>query len=204
MSSEGAFTQLVTASPAALPTGTRPDAMAPTTVPMKKGVTTEESPNARSASCRFRSRRAILWKAKPEPRRTIPSAARLSGMNSVDITDEKATENAVQSTTSAKTSQTWFASQTGPIAQSTKARARSPRSPVPANNAQKPAPKSAPPKTAYSVAQTHSTPAAASAALIRVPRHRVATAAAAPRSGRRAPRPRRFPRPASGAPSSAG
>ena len=46
-------------------------------------------------------------------------------MNSVDMIDAKATENAVQSTTSTKISQTWFASQTGPIAQSTSARARS-------------------------------------------------------------------------------
>ena len=50
-------------------------------------------------------------------------------MNSVDMTDSKATENAVHSTTSTKISQTWFASQTGPMAQSTRARARCPRSP---------------------------------------------------------------------------
>jgi hypothetical protein len=31
------FSQLVTESPSALPTGTRPEAIAPTTVPMKKG-----------------------------------------------------------------------------------------------------------------------------------------------------------------------
>ncbi len=50
-------------------------------------------------------------------------------MNSVEKIAAKATENAVQSTTSTKISQTWFASQTGPIAQSISARARLPRSP---------------------------------------------------------------------------
>ena len=69
-------------------------------------------------------------------------------MNSVDMIDANASENAVHSTTSMKISHTWFASQTGPIAQSIRARARSPRSPPPATRAQKPAPKSAPPKTA--------------------------------------------------------
>ena len=47
-----------------------------------------------------------------------------------------------------KINQTWFASQTGPIAQSIRARARSPRSPPPATSAQNPEPKSAPPNTA--------------------------------------------------------
>ena len=72
----------------------------------------------------------------------------LSGMNSVDITDSKATEKPVHSTTSTRMSHTWFASQTGPMAQSTSARARRPRSPEPANSPQNPPPKSAPPKTA--------------------------------------------------------
>ena len=53
-------------------------------------------------------------------------------MNSVDMIASKATEKAVQSTTSTKISQTWLASQTGPIAQSISPRARSPRSPPPA------------------------------------------------------------------------
>ena len=69
-------------------------------------------------------------------------------MNSVDMTDAKASGNAVQRVTSMKISQTWLASQTGPIAQSISARARLPRSPPPATSAQNPEPKSAPPKTA--------------------------------------------------------
>ena len=113
---------------------------------MKNGVSSDESPNSRSASLRPSSRRAVLWKAKPAPRSTMPSAARLSGMNSVEKIASNAVENAVHSTTSTKISQTWLASQTGPIAQSTSSRARRPRSPRPATRLQNPAPKSAPPK----------------------------------------------------------
>ncbi len=39
---ETGLTQLVTGSPFALPIGTRPEATAPATVPMKKGVITDE------------------------------------------------------------------------------------------------------------------------------------------------------------------
>ena len=69
-------------------------------------------------------------------------------MKSVEKIDPKASENAVHSTTSTKISHTWFASQTGPIAQAIRARGRLPRSPPPAINAHSPAPKSAPPNTA--------------------------------------------------------
>ena len=86
-SARAGFSQLVTGSPVALPTGTRPDAIAPTTVPMKNGVSSDERPKSRVASARPCSRRAVCWKAKPEPRRTIPSAARLSGMNRVEKID---------------------------------------------------------------------------------------------------------------------
>ena len=145
---ETGFSQLVTGSPSALPTGTRPEAIAPTTVPMKKGVTTDEIANAASARRRCDGLSTTLWKANPEPRRTIPRAARQSGMNSVDMIDANAVEKAVQRTTRTKINQTWLASQTGPIAQSINSRGRRPRSPPPARSAQSPAPKSAPPKTA--------------------------------------------------------
>ncbi len=49
VSRETTLSQLVTASPAALPTGTRPEAIAPTTVPMKNGVSSEKRPKIRSA-----------------------------------------------------------------------------------------------------------------------------------------------------------
>ena len=107
-------------SPSALPIGTRPDAIAPTTVPMKKGVSTDETANSHIATRRPPTRAATSWKAKPAPRSTIPSATRLSGMNSVDVIDENAVGKAVHITTSTKISHTWFASQTGPIARATK------------------------------------------------------------------------------------
>ncbi len=53
---------------------------------------------------------------------------------------EKAWENAVQSTTSTKISQTWLASQTGPIERSIWVRTRSARSPDPASRSHTPAP----------------------------------------------------------------
>ena len=59
-------------------------------------------------------------------------------MNSVDMTASKAIENAVQRTTRMKISQTWLASQTGPIAVSISRRARSPRSPSPADQRPEP------------------------------------------------------------------
>ena len=49
MTRETGFSQLLTGSPSALPIGTRPEATAPTTVPMKKGVSTEEIAKAASA-----------------------------------------------------------------------------------------------------------------------------------------------------------
>jgi hypothetical protein len=59
-------------------------------------------------------------------------------MNRVEKIAAKAAENEVQSTTSTKISQTWLASQTGPIAQSISPRARRPRSRPPASRDQKP------------------------------------------------------------------
>ena len=61
-------------------------------------------------------------------------------MKSVEKIDSNADGKPVQRTTSTKISQTWFASHTGPIAQSISARGRWPRSPPPASRLQKPAP----------------------------------------------------------------
>ena len=83
-----------------------PEATAPTTVPMKNGVSSDESPKIRSARRRRPLRPAVLWNANPAPRSTMPSAARLSGMNSVEKIDANAAENAVQRTTRTKISQT--------------------------------------------------------------------------------------------------
>src|SRR5690348_594099 len=72
----------------------------------------------------------------------------------------------VQSTTSTKMSQTWFASHTGAIDASIKPRAGSPRRELPANRSQKPAPKSAPANNAYSVMPTNITAATTSGRLM--------------------------------------
>ena len=86
--------------------------------------------------------------AKPVPRKMIPIAARKSGIERVEVTDPKATGNAVQKITSTKISQTWLASHTGESDCLTSPRTRAPRRAPPAVRSQKPPPKSAPPSSA--------------------------------------------------------
>jgi hypothetical protein len=142
------LSQLVTRLPAALPTGTRPDAIPPTTAPKKNGVRTEEiantAPNRRCCG----KRSASLRNAKPNPRRTMPNAARLSGIDSVVMMDANAGPNAVHRITRQKISHTWLTSQTGPSARLMSMRGAAPSREPPATTSQKPAPKSAPPRTA--------------------------------------------------------
>jgi len=157
--------QLVTGSPALPPAGTRPDAMAPATAPMQYGTSTDESANAAPKLRWSRVLNTALRKAKLEPRSTMPSAARVSGTKSVSVIEAKASEKAVQSTTREKMSQTWFASHTGPIEWSMTARGRSPFFAPPAMRSQNPAPKSAPPKSAYAVMAKNSTMGTASASV---------------------------------------
>ena len=59
--------------------GTLPEAIAPTTAPMKNGVSTEERAKVAPAARRAASPSIDLRKAKPEPRRTIPTAASAIG-----------------------------------------------------------------------------------------------------------------------------
>src|SRR5262249_55185689 len=110
------FSQLVTRSPAAFPTGTRPVAIPPITVPSANGVSIDDRPNA--APIRARSRRVALWllRAYAVPRTMIPMLAANSGTTRVDATEPNAVGYPVHATTSTKISQTWFASQTGAIA----------------------------------------------------------------------------------------
>src|SRR3954454_9129740 len=107
--------QLDHGSPSSPPAGTRPDAMAPATVPMKKGTSTDEIANAAPKFRRSRVRNTALRKAKLEPRSTMPSAASVRGTNRVSVIDANASEKAVHNTTRQKISQTWFASHTGAI-----------------------------------------------------------------------------------------
>jgi hypothetical protein len=142
------FTQLDQGSPASPPAGTRPEAMAPATVPMKNGTSTDEMAKAAPKLRRSRVRNTALRKAKLAPRSTMPSAANVSGTNSVRVIEANASGKPDHSTTSERMSHTWLASHTGPIEWSITARGRSPRAAPPATRSQKPAPKSAPPNTA--------------------------------------------------------
>jgi hypothetical protein len=122
--------------------------MAPMTVPMKNGVSSEEKAKVAPATrCRL-SRVISLRKAKPAPRSTTPPTASQSGSAAVVITAANASGNPVQKMTKMKTSQTWLASHTGVIEASIRARGARPRRVVPASRSHRPPPKSAPPSTA--------------------------------------------------------
>src|SRR5215510_1531789 len=155
--------QLDTGSPALPPAGTRPDAIAPAMAPMQYGTSTDDVANATPKLRWLETRVTSLRNAKLAPRRTMPSAARLSGTNNVKVIDANASEKPVHSTTSTKINQTWLASHTGPIAWLTTVRGRAPARVPPATRSQNPAPKSAPPNNAYAVMPTITTNATASA-----------------------------------------
>ncbi len=65
--------------------GTRPDAIAPITVPMKNGTMREENANAAPNSRCQRSAWTSLRNAKPAPRSTIPNAASHSGSAAAEV-----------------------------------------------------------------------------------------------------------------------
>ena len=147
-SNEVGLTQLPTGSPPMPVAGTRLGRDAAGHRTMKNGVITDDRAKAAPVARCSRVRRATLRKAKPDPRNTMPSAARPRGMYSVRMMAAKAGGKAVQSTTRQKISQTWLASHTGPKEASICSRAACPRSAPPAIRSQNPAPKSAPPNTA--------------------------------------------------------
>src|SRR4051794_41017691 len=96
--------QLSIGSPAALPTGTRPDTIAPTAAPRKNGVTTDEIAKTAPAARRPARLDAVGRNAKAAPRSTIPNAARLNGTNRVDMIAANAGGKAVHRMTMAKMS----------------------------------------------------------------------------------------------------
>ena len=119
MTIEVGLSQLSTGSPAWPPAGTRPEAMPPATAPMQNGTSTDESANAAAEDAGGSAASTTdLRNAKLAPRRTMPRAAMVSGTNSVSMIEAYAVGNAVQVTTKMKISQTWLASQTGPIERS--------------------------------------------------------------------------------------
>src|SRR6202035_4744234 len=107
------LSQLEMTLPCAMPRGTRPDEIAPATVPRKNGVTTDEIANAAPKGRCNDSPVTAPRKANAEPRRMMPIAVAVSGMYKVEAIAANTVGKPVQVTTSAKMSQTWFASQTG-------------------------------------------------------------------------------------------
>src|SRR4051794_1236618 len=97
--------------PAALPTGTRPEAIPPTAAPSANGATNDDKPSVVSST---RCSLALLVPARSAyaaPRPITPRPARNSATQSVDASDPNAFGYAVHTTVSTKISQTWFASQ---------------------------------------------------------------------------------------------
>src|SRR6476660_5106900 len=75
--------------------GTRPEAIAPATVPRKNGVITDEPAKItpKNLACAYVS--AYSRNAKPAPRSTIPASASIIGINSVVVAAAKAMGNPV-------------------------------------------------------------------------------------------------------------
>jgi len=90
ISTEVGFNQLENRSPAALPTGTRPEAIPPTAAPRANGVTIEEIADAPSIARSSRRVWAPVRSAYAAPRTTIPIAASSSGTESVEAIEPNA------------------------------------------------------------------------------------------------------------------
>src|SRR3990172_7202830 len=89
----------------------------------------------------------------------MPISEITSGTKSAVNRSAKAGGKAVNSVTTTRISQTWFVSQTGPIARKIASRCCEARGP-PASAVQTPAPKSAPPNIVYAMSPSRTTPAA--------------------------------------------
>jgi hypothetical protein len=84
------LSQLEKRWPAALPTGTRPVAIPPTSVPRAKGVRIEENEKTVSITPSSRGVEAPARSAYAAPRKTMPMPARKSGIASVEAIDPNA------------------------------------------------------------------------------------------------------------------
>ena len=84
------FSQLENRWPAALPTGTRCDAIPPIAAPSANGVRIEETPETVSISRSSRGAVVPARRAYAAPRRMIPMAAMNSGTESVDAIEPNA------------------------------------------------------------------------------------------------------------------
>src|SRR5262249_48297578 len=129
--------------PAALPTGTRPDAIPPAAAPSANGVSTDETADAESIITTCRCDDAPERSAYAKPRTMIPSPATNRATQSVEAIEPKPVGYDVHSPVSTKISHTWLASPRGAIALWACSRSFSSRVVA----CQPAAPKSAPPST---------------------------------------------------------
>ena len=84
------MSQLENRCPAALPTGTRREAMPPTAAPSANGVTIEETADARSIARSSRGDSAPVRSAYAAPRTMMPIPASSRGTDSVEAIEPKA------------------------------------------------------------------------------------------------------------------
>src|SRR3954466_7892440 len=112
---EVGFSQLDHSSPAALPTGTRPDAIPPAAAPSANGVSTEEIADALSIAAICLGESAPERSAYANPRTMIPIPATNSAMLSVDAIEPNTSGYAVHSPVGRRMSATWLAPRAGPI-----------------------------------------------------------------------------------------
>src|SRR5687768_16186471 len=92
----------------------------------------------------------------------MPISIRVSGMWSVTDIRVNAAGKQLKSSTTTRISQTWLASQIGPMAPAMSARCRFQRGP-PARRSHTPPPKSAPPSNTYALSETITAPARSAA-----------------------------------------
>src|SRR5271154_2431998 len=100
------FSQLVIRLPAALPTGTRREAIPPTAAPSANGARIEDRPEAVSTTRVSAALEVPDLRAYAAPRMMIPKPAMISATESVEAIDPKATGYAVHTTVSTKMSHT--------------------------------------------------------------------------------------------------
>src|ERR1700682_33894 len=81
------------------PAGTRPDAIAPTTVPRKNGVISDDPVKIAPNNLAWVKVSAYLRNAKLAPRNTIPASASIRGMNRVVVAAANAVGNPVHQIT---------------------------------------------------------------------------------------------------------
>jgi hypothetical protein len=107
-----------------------PEAIAPSVMPSSTGVMMLAMEKTRLQRCCTSSRAlSYVRNVKAEPRSTMPISSRVKGICSAVAIVEKAGGKPVKRMTKTRISQTWFASQTGPMASAINARCFAPRFP---------------------------------------------------------------------------